>query len=70
MIDKISVNTSGNPAEHANSMIFTDIASVITPTKASKRLFSAVNFFILENICFLFLSSTTSHPESFFIDLI
>ena len=59
-----SVNTNGNPAEHANSTKLTDTAKPITPISAIHKLFSLVNFLIFLKIFFLFLSSTTSQPLS------
>ena len=56
--DKICVNIKGRPAEHASSTKLTDIASVIIPIIDKINLFSNVIFFILENIFFLFFSST------------
>ena len=58
-----SVNINGSPAEQANSTKLTLIASPIIPKKANIKLFSDVNFFILEKIFFLFFESTISHPE-------
>ena len=54
------VNVKSNPV----ATKLTDTASPITPNKAKIKLFSLVNFLIFFIILFLFLSSTTSQPES------
>ena len=64
-MDNISINITGSPAEQASSTILTDAASVITPIRDRIKLFSLVNFCILVNILFLFLSSTTLQPLVF-----
>ena len=58
------LNTSGNPAEQASSIILTEKASATAPIIAKIKLFSLVNFLILANTLFLFFSSTTLHPLS------
>ena len=65
----ILVNITGNPAEHASSIKFTENARRIIPINAKIKLFSDNIFLILSTIFLLFFASVTLHPISFFLSL-